>query len=215
EKPLTIKQLPGFQGKSRSSPGIIMISLNKKSYSYTPLFCEENIWHLCHTLLNQELTGKDYRIILLTNANKSIALFSQQRSEKNKPVIWDYHVVLEAENQGKAVVFDFDSRLDFPIDAANYWNNTLPGKTEVHPNYLPDFRVIPSADYLHYFHSDRSHMNGLINQNQYPTQPCITEKLPEGGISLAEYRNLQLPLKDNSQLFSFQEFLIAITPAIN
>ncbi|MCK5737405.1 MAG: hypothetical protein KAH21_13055 [Spirochaetaceae bacterium] len=192
-----------------------MISFKKTSYLYTPLFCEENIWHLCHTLHTQELSGKDYRIILLTNTNKSIALFSQQRSEKNKPAIWDYHVVLEAEIQGETVIFDFDSHLDFPIDSANYWNNTLPGKTEIHPNYLPDFRVIPSADYLQYFHSDRSHMKGLINQNQYPSQSCITERFPGKGISLAEYRNFQLPLKDNSRLFSFQEFLIAITPVIN
>ncbi len=178
----------------------------KKTYPYTPLFCEENIWHLCRAVLDTGLPADKCRIILLANANESIVLFKQMSAAENKAVIWDYHVVLEAELEGKWVVFDFDSRLDFPVDSVLYRNDTLPSETEVQQDFLPDFRVIPAKDYLSYFYSDRSHMKGVISQEKFPALPCISSSLDSGGISLKEYRNMELDLPDNSRVYSFSDF---------
>jgi len=178
----------------------------KRSFMYTPLFCEENIWYLCRSLLNAGQPADKCRVILLSNSNESIALFKQRSAPENKAVIWDYHVVLEAELDGKWNIFDFDSRLEFPMDSVLYWKNTLPSEADIQQNFLPDLRVIPAKDYLSYFHSDRSHMRGVVSPKDFPDLPCITSSQDFGGISLMEYRNMGLALPDNSRVYAFRDF---------
>jgi hypothetical protein len=40
-------------------------------------------------------------------------------------IIWDYHVIYIAEVEGAKIVFDFDSTLQFPCDAMEYYQLTF------------------------------------------------------------------------------------------
>lgn len=187
-----------------------MINFNKSHYAYTALFCEENIYHLCQSLLAQGIARKHCEVIFISNQHRSIALFSQQLSNKTEAIIWDYHVVLQAEVQNKRFIFDFDSQLDFPCKADIYWTKTLPNKAIIKPQYLSNFRIIHSADYCRYFHSDRLHMQGMIESNQYPKENCILTAENKNRIRLDEYWNMNLQLLDNSFVLSFDEFIARV-----
>ena len=67
---------------------------NKSDYIYTPLFCEENIWHLANSLIQEGIDAKDLEVIFMSNPGRHIVLLQQYAVASSDPVIWDYHVVL-------------------------------------------------------------------------------------------------------------------------
>ncbi len=165
----------------------------RSSYTYTRLFCEENIWKLIRSLYTNQL-AKPIDVLFILNQKQSIALFEQHLSTYNNPVIWDYHVVLTAQINNTIVVFDFDSQCDFPQNIKNYFALTFPQKIELHADFIPYIKSINAAYYLECFYSDRKHMQGLIEQHQYPNYKTITPENNDLRLTLKQCRDTKQAL---------------------
>ena len=148
-----------------------MNHISKSDYHYTPLFCEENIWHLAKSLIANGTNEDNISIIFLSNFNKQIAVFNQLSVEPGQVAFWDYHVILLLKKSAAHYIFDFDSRLGFVSSYDDYIKNSLPNT--IHPQYRSQFRIIQASFYLKCFYSDRSHMQDIIAESQFPNYPAI------------------------------------------
>jgi len=144
---------------------------SKSSYLYTPLFCEENMWHLTNSLITQGIKEKEINILFITNKNKKITIFNQLAATNNKAAVWDYHVILLARIENLHYIFDFDTRLPFPDKPEHYLEHSLPDNID--NEYSAKFRIISANAYLKYFSSDRSHMINIIPDALFPSYPAI------------------------------------------
>ena len=150
-----------------------MIShIDKNSLCYTPLFCEENAWKLIEHA-NYTAGIHPVHILFILNPDSTVCLFNQNRAEAGSPVIWDYHVILFAHYHDRPVIFDFDSRCSFPCPVDEYFRLTFPAQDQVAPDLRPMIRAYDAMDYFQRFSSDRSHMLGLISDNEFPDYPPI------------------------------------------
>ncbi|KAH8927851.1 hypothetical protein BT69DRAFT_694883 [Atractiella rhizophila] len=135
------------------------------SASYTPYYCEENVYNLLHLIHRQKLAGESYAIFISNEAQQSL-LFNQkisQRPDQSNWVIWDYHVVAltRMSPEQEFVIWDRDSLLDSPISFSRWIASTFSPATP--PDYKSSFRIVPSSFFLAYFSSDRSHMLPTTN----------------------------------------------------
>jgi hypothetical protein len=174
------------------------------NYPYTALFCEENIWQLVQVLIKEGRPVEQLEVALLCNQQGHLALRSQKLAPPGEYIVWDYHVILI--DREHAEVYDFDTRLDFPVSISAYLSSTLPDPSIVPEAYLPAFRVIPAQDYLERFCSDRSHMLGKIPESEFPDWPLI--ECGQGGdaVRLDECWNIELDIPGTSRL-SQAEFI--------
>ncbi|MCJ8329600.1 MAG: hypothetical protein HRT89_21025 [Lentisphaeria bacterium] len=135
----------------------------KHSYKYCPFYCEENIWHLANQI-------KNGHVIFISNALRQTAVFNQLNCFADEAIFWDYHVVLIKDKQ----VYDFDSRLGFPIALSDYLQQSF--QKDIAAEHQAKFKVIPATDFLAKFASDRRHMvddDGLFIADP-PDWDCIT-----------------------------------------
>lgn len=106
------------------------------SYTYTPYYCEENIYLLAETLSRDQSVNDRWEtyVAILSNPTKSLALWSQKLSKaSDSPVVWDYHCVLLLKaRRGIATasepccwVFDYDSRLGMPCPVQGKYHVVL------------------------------------------------------------------------------------------
>jgi len=145
---------------------------DKKQHYYTALFCEENIWKLVESsLTSNSIIPIDALFII--NPFNSIALFEQTKSIAKQAVIWDYHVVLSALLNKQIVIFDFDSRCEFPCNINTYFDKTFSNYSKLHNHYKPFLKPIKADNYYQNFTSDRSHMKGIIPQSEFPSYDII------------------------------------------
>jgi len=182
----------------------------RSDFQYTPLFCEENIWKLIESLYINPL-AKPIDVIFILNSNETIALFGQQKSKSSQPVIWDYHVILTAYFEDEIVVFDFDSRCDFPIRLSEYFALSFPEKITLHPTYQPLLKAISANKYFKYFYSDRQHMTGIINKNEFPQYEIITPINRTEQLSLKQCRSTDTTIC-NTKLVSPEAYLKQALP---
>ena len=70
-------------------------TFNKKDYIYTALFCEENIWQLCQSLVSAGIPADRLRVLFLSNTNKDVVVMNQQFTGPHGAVAYDYHVILK------------------------------------------------------------------------------------------------------------------------
>ena len=165
--------------------------IHKTDYLYTPLFCEENIWQLIHSLSSSDIAISKLWCLFITNPSQKVALLNQQTAPLNQLVIWDYHVILLADINHQSVIFDFDTRLDFVTSLDEYLKNTfIFFSKEIHEELIPYIRKIPAQSYLKHFYSDRSHMKNQITAAEYPPWPIINDG-KKNCIPLADYLNIQ------------------------
>jgi len=145
--------------------------MQKHDFIYTANFCEENIWQLGQRLITLGYTSQTLRVLMLSNAERHIALYQQQQQPSpGQPIIWDYHVLLLATDT--QLIYDFDSRLPFPVSAERYFQETLMSTTQA--NWWVWIRAIPLVKYLAHFTSDRSHMlTSTTPPNIWPDYPPI------------------------------------------
>ncbi|MCU7940418.1 MAG: hypothetical protein KZQ64_16010 [gamma proteobacterium symbiont of Bathyaustriella thionipta] len=179
------------------------MEFQKADYLYTPLFCEENIWQLIHSLASGNIAINKMWCLFITNPCHQVPLLNQQAAPLNQPIIWDYHVVLLAEINHPPVIFDFDSRLGFVTPLDKYLTNTFifSDKTSVElpEEFIPYIRKIPAQSYLNNFYSDRSHMLKQISRSEYPPWRIINADKTHC-TPLADYLNIKQPLSDNSSV---------------
>ncbi|RDH83902.1 MAG: hypothetical protein DIZ80_07130 [endosymbiont of Galathealinum brachiosum] len=167
-----------------------MKQLDKTANTYTPLFCEENIWKLINTLYTNQI-AKPIDVLFILNQTSSVALFGQNKADTYKPVIWDYHVILTAELSGNIVVFDFDSRCGFPVRLIDYFNETFPQTIKLNESFQPLIKSIKPNYYLKHFYSDRSHMKNVIDDTEFPGYKIIEPDDDEEKLTLNKCRNLE------------------------
>ena len=179
--------------------------LDIKQHHYTALFCEENIWKLLDNCINDsDIIPID--VLFIINQFNSIALFEQQKSITEQAVIWDYHVVLSAQINGQLAILDFDSRCEFPCEINTYFNKTFANYNNLSNHYQPFLRAI-AADYYHKnFTSDRSHMQGVIPQSEFPTYDIIMPDNTTDLLSLETCRSFNSEIR-GSDILAPHEYL--------
>jgi len=121
---------------------------------YQPYFCEENVLQL---LKSVDLLGYERRVVFISNANKTVAMWGQRagRAENpENPVVWDYHVVLLLPTEG--LILDLDNREKFVWSIQEWLAHSF--RNDISERFLPMFRVIPRIEFESKFSSDRSHM---------------------------------------------------------
>jgi len=182
---------------------------HKTDYLYTPLFCEENIWQLIHSVSSGDIAISKLWCLFITNPRHKVLLLNQQAAALNQPIIWDYHVILLADINHQSVIFDFDSRLGFVTPLDKYLTGTFTFfNKELHElpeEFIPYIRKIPAQSYLKHFYSDRSHMKNQITASEYPPWPVIN-KGKTHCTPLRDYLNLKSDLNDNSSLIKVDSF---------
>ncbi len=182
--------------------------MKSNDFIYTPLFCEENIYHLCRSLISRGVDRKSLTVLFLSNPAEKIVLYMQKSVPPGHPVVWDYHVILQrninkvdvsgVQTTSGSAIYDFDSRLEFPVDKNSYFSACFPVPETLLPDYRMYIRTIPAEKYLLNFDSDRSHMQGTISESEFPSTPCIRVSEQRHRISLAQYRDMQATLTDGS-----------------
>nr|CAG4641148.1 EOG090X0C0Q [Eulimnadia texana] len=128
---------------------------------YTSCYCEENVWHLCDFVRrNNPADLSNCWVVFISNKNQTIPLWEQKASrDETGLVIWDYHVIFVVQkNAGKSLVYDLDSRLNFPCDFDEYVAKTIQSDDNIFPQFHRFFRVVPADVFLRHFASDRRHM---------------------------------------------------------
>ena len=182
-----------------------LTKFNRNDYAYTPLFCEENIWKLVESLYTNQF-AKPIDVLFIVNQADSVAVFEQNQSLGSNPVIWDYHVLLLAQINNELVVFDFDSRCEFPTPVTKYFNVTFPSTKELYENFQPYIKIINANYYYQHFYSDRKHMLGLIDSDKFPDYEIIQPKNGLEKLSLSQCREMLLT-NDDSEIMSPDDYL--------
>ncbi|VAW54936.1 hypothetical protein MNBD_GAMMA07-1194 [hydrothermal vent metagenome] len=165
----------------------------RSSYTYTQLFCEENVWKLIETLYTNQL-AKPIDVLFILNKKQTIALFEQKLSNQKKPVIWDYHVILTAQIEENLMVFDFDSCCEFPVEINHYFNRTFPSNPDLKPTYQAYLKPIKASYYLKCFYSDRAHMQGIVSSDAFPEYDIIIPNSNIEKLTLEQCRNIEQAL---------------------
>lgn len=144
---------------------------SSKETRYWPFYCEENIYHLCHS---KELLSFERKVVFISNRQRCVAM-KNQGSAADSSVSWDYHVILLFRDNHWQVV-DLDSRLARPCPVADYLAlSFFPRAADFFP---PLFRVVEAADFTSIFSSDRRHMrdeDGAWLQEPPPWSPIRNE----------------------------------------
>lgn len=175
-----------------------MLDLQRDNIHYTAFFCEENIWLLAHALRDRGFHDTALSVLFFSNPWSSVLLRKQRNVPDGLPTVWDYHVVLEAEHADGRWIFDPDSRLPFPCPYADYLHDTFGAQDELRHELRTWVRRIPASAYLDRFHSDRSHMLGMLPPEAFPNYPPIQVAADTPGIALHEYRDMRRELDDGS-----------------
>ena len=178
-------------------------ALKRSTLPYTALFCEENIWQLARILVESGFPSDRLWVLFFSNAARQVALRRQRAGGEGGLVVWDYHVVLQARDDERDLIYDFDTTLPFPSDTRRYVAETFPDSVSISPALRGRVRRIPAAVYLHRFHSDRSHMAGMIPEERFPKWPAITPEHPEV-IALRRYWDMERELDDGSGILPIE-----------
>jgi len=176
-----------------------MNKLKKTSFTYTPLFCEENIWKFIESIKSNS-NIKPIDVLFLINENNTIALFNQLKSVDNQPVIWDYHVILSAHYNNKVVIYDFDSQSPFPCDINSYFNLTFRPDIELPQTYQTFLKPIAADLFFRDFTSSRDHMIGIIPDSEFPEYDIIAPGNTQSTLPLSLCREYKVSDPDFSIL---------------
>ncbi|KAK9752504.1 N-terminal glutamine amidase [Popillia japonica] len=148
---------------NNENPKKLLINLLPKQgdCSYVSCYCEENVYKLCQEVMSKHSTevSKCF-VVFISNHSRTVPLWRQRAGrDEDRLVIWDYHVVfLYHPEPDKCLVFDLDSELPFPTYVHKYITETFRTDHILKPDYFRYFRVIPVAEFLKEFASDRRHM---------------------------------------------------------
>jgi protein N-terminal glutamine amidohydrolase len=150
----------------------VVIDPRRAKHAYAPFYCEENVWHLAG---DPRIEADERFVVFISNGDRACLLWSQSQSPApDRPVVWDYHVVLVARRGEERLVYDLDTKLEFPERLERYLLATFPIDELIDPRLRPRFRVVGADTFRAKFASDRSHM---LVRGKYrappPEWPCI------------------------------------------
>jgi hypothetical protein len=119
---------------------------------YQPFYCEENVWWV----LSEREPGY---AVFITNAWRSVAIWSQRASERADGLImWDYHVVAVVLADSQPSVIDPDCTAGRVLTLKQWVEASFPFAGAVPEDVEPAFRLVPAEDWFSDFRTDRSHM---------------------------------------------------------
>ncbi|SEI87407.1 N-terminal glutamine amidase [Cyclobacterium xiamenense] len=182
--------------------------MGKETFKYVANYCEENIWQLCR---HPVLAETDKRVVIVSNQAGNCSFWQQQSMPDSGPVCWDYHVVLLAFVSGEWCVYDFDSKLEFPVGLASYLECTF-RPTQTTAANAPFFKVFPGDEFTRTLSSDRSHMKNAVGNwiFQPPAWDAIeSDQFP--GLHLNEIRDFSP--KSPHRVLSLDELKAAFVQA--
>lgn len=134
-----------------------------------PRYCEECVWHLCGEL---PACIEDAAALIVSNAQRGVALWQQRAAPaRDRPIAWDYHVVLIGRVEDRWWIWDPDSTLPCPVPALTWLDATFPPIAEAHARFRPRFRLVPAATYRSELRSDRRHMRRRDGSWRAPPPP--------------------------------------------
>lgn len=136
---------------------------------YQPFYCEENIWWLC---VEPPLGVHIELVIFVASLSGICPIAEQQAGAADGVAWWDYHCI--ALDQ-KRRIWDLDTKLPQPVAARIWIAHSFPQAAAWPAPLRPLFRLVPSADYLRDFSSDRRHMRDAAGHwlQPPPPWPCI------------------------------------------
>ena len=155
-------------------------------------------------------------VVFISNGDECVLLFEQRAGDRcSGRICWDYHVILITishppsppispspppstlsppssplplpSSSCSSLVYDLDSRLQFPCSFSCYARQTLFPAFAHSPSLHPLFRVIPASEFLATFASDRSHMRGADGGWKAP--PPAWQPIGHG-MNLHEWRRM-------------------------
>lgn len=181
----------------------------REQFAYTARFCEENIWRLGHQLASHGVPVGAMQAVILSNPARRIAMLQQRAAPPGKLVVWDYHVLLLlSDGQGEQVL-DFDTCLPFVSSRHDYAAASFIPPAQLPRDYQPLLRLIPMAEYLARFSSDRHHMRDAAGRElvPFPPQPPILAGASAAPITLLDYLDMARVLSGHSRVIHYSEWL--------
>lgn len=147
---------------------------------YQPYFCEENVWWL--------LAGDDLpapaAAVFVTNERRRVAMWGQ-RAAISDPIVWDYHAVALLPAIG--MIVDLDDRWQVARPVSAWLAHAFRGDDA---HFAPRFRVVPKAEFLGVFSSDRSHMLDAAGRPVQPLPPWHAPHAAARGMNLPRFLDL-------------------------
>jgi hypothetical protein len=122
---------------------------------YWPYYCEENVWHLCG---DATAKGREAWAMVVSNRSRQVAVWQQRAASPGRPVVWDYHVVLLAHEDGGFTVQDPDSLVGSPVAAGRWLDASFKDAPDDAGGLAPLFRIVPATVFRSELRSDRCHM---------------------------------------------------------
>lgn len=134
-------------------------------FTPAPFYCEENVWQLC---VDPCVDGQPRAVLVLSNAMRQVAVAHQRAARgSDRPIVWDYHVVLAARRPAGWVIWDVDSTLGLPVPLSIYLRASLGYPTGFTP-FEARARVMLAARYRRVLCTDRSHMRDAAGRLRAP-----------------------------------------------
>ncbi|XXG83539.1 hypothetical protein AAC387_Pa10g1272 [Persea americana] len=156
-------------------------ALDAASFTYTPFYCEENVYLLCKKLCEIGMAdpdGIDLFVVFISNEDKQATLWHQKASQRIDGLnVWDYHVIcIQRKVEGSVLqVWDLDSSLPFPSPLNQYVAQAIRPSFPLNSNFVRLFRVVHVPILLHCFASDRQHMKNP--DGNWIAQPPLYEPI--------------------------------------
>ncbi len=153
----------------------------RRARDHQPFFCEENVLRL----LTSGALPEPSAAVFVTNAQRCVPMWGQ-RAAISDPIEWDYHVTALLPQHGLVVDLDDRTQVARPIKA---WLEHA-FRRDTPPQRQPRFRIVPRADLLATFSSDRSHMRNDQGQplRPFPSWPAPLQ--PQLGHTLMRFLDL-------------------------
>ncbi|KAF7645031.1 hypothetical protein LDENG_00211490 [Lucifuga dentata] len=189
------------------------ITLSRENCVYTSCYCEENVWKLCEFVEKQRTASlQEVLVVFISNQNRTVPLWKQKSGTGDKPVIWDYHVILLHNKRDDALVYDLDSILPFPCSLQRYAAEGLRPDCDINPTYHRKLRVVPAESFLQNFASDRSHMKTADGGWTAPPPAYPLIHTAESQMNLDDFISME-PSVGWGWVFSLDNFLLQYAPS--
>lgn len=150
----------------------------QRARAYQPFYCEENVWRL----LADGALPEPGAAVFVGNRDRTVAMWGQ-RASRSDPIVWDYHVVALLPH--RRLIVDLDDRERAVRPLADWLRHAF--RDHVEPAYRPRFRIVPKAEFLATFSSDRSHMRAADGTALQPPPPWPAPFVPARGSNLLRF----------------------------
>ena len=95
------------------------MTTGRNQFRYQPYYCEKNIWWLCQ---DKRFMAAEALVLVISNASRRCLFWSQRSGD---PILWDYHVVFAERTNAQWLLWDLDTRLEFPGNAESHLSATF------------------------------------------------------------------------------------------